>query len=171
MPLSRPLSAGDERATPVPRSAPLPAIRVYADDSSPIAVCNTVPTSSRRIRSGDIIVHMPMPALDVAAILAYTDQRVPPHAIHQVRVEAIVGRGAVTIVERRAPWRPEFGAEWTIAPVARLRYTVKHPHWTLYWRDRNHRWHRYPYPYLDPTADVMMLLDEIEQDPTGIFWG
>ncbi len=112
---------------------------------------------------------MSLPALDIAAIRSYCEQRVPPHAIHQVRVEAIVDRGAATIIERRAPCRPDYGPEWTTAPVARLRYTISRRHWTLYRRDRNFRWHRYA--YLEPSADVTVLLDEIDSDPTGIFWG
>ena len=28
-----------------------------------------------------------------------------------------------------------------------------------------------PYDFVEPTADVTRLLDEIEQDPTCIFWG
>jgi hypothetical protein len=57
------------------------------------------------------------PPLDIAAVIAYCEQRVPPHALYQVRMEAIVDRHAVTLVERRAPWRPEFGPEWTRSPV------------------------------------------------------
>ncbi len=110
-----------------------------------------------------------LPALDVAAARSYCEQRVPPHALHQVRCELMISRGAVTIVERREPWRPDNGPEWTTGPVARLRYTISREVWTLYWRDRNHRFHRYP--YLEPTPDIVELLDEIDRDPTGIFWG
>ena len=41
--------------------------------------------------------------------------------------------------------------------------------WTLFWRDRNHRWHRYK--YTAPTTEIARLLEEIDRDPTGIFWG
>ena len=57
----------------------------------------------------------------------------------------------------------------TTGPVARLRYVHKDRHWKLFWRDRNQRWHGYD--FVEPTADVTRLLDEIEQDPTCIFWG
>jgi hypothetical protein len=40
------------------------------------------------------------PAIDVAAIRSYCEQRVPPHALQQVRVEAIVDGNTVTIAER-----------------------------------------------------------------------
>jgi Protein of unknown function (DUF3024) len=109
------------------------------------------------------------PPLDVAAVVAYCEQRVPPHALHQVRMEAVVDGRAVTLVERRAPWRPEFGPEWTTSPVARLRWTASRGEWSLFWRDRNHRWHRYA--YTEPTREIAKLLDEIDRDPTGIFWG
>ena len=109
------------------------------------------------------------PGLDIAAVRHFCEQRVPPHALHQVRLEVEETRGAVTIVERRAPWREDFGPQWTTLPIARLRYTVKTGAWTLYWRDRDQRWHRYD--RIAPTADILALLDEVDRDPTGIFWG
>jgi len=69
------------------------------------------------------------PSLDIAAVSAYCEQRVPPHALHQVRMEAVVNRHAVTLVERHAPWRPEFGPEWTRSSVARLRWSVSQREW------------------------------------------
>ena len=41
--------------------------------------------------------------------------------------------------------------------------------WTLHWRYRNLRFHRYD--RIEPSADVAALIDEIDRDPTGIFWG
>lgn len=110
-----------------------------------------------------------LPGLDVAIVRHYCEQRVPPDALDQLRVVLVVSRGAVTIVERRPPWREGIGPEWTTHGIARLRYTVKSGLWALYWRDRNARWHRYD--LLDPTPDVRVLLDEIDRDPTCIFWG
>lgn len=112
---------------------------------------------------------MALPGLDVAAIRHFCEQRVPPHAIQQVRVEAGIGSSAVTIVERRAPWREDYGPEWTTLGIARLRYFAKHKHWVLYCRDRDERWHRYD--LIAPSPDVLVLLDEIDRDRTGIFWG
>jgi hypothetical protein len=53
------------------------------------------------------------PPIDVAAIRAYCDGRVPSKFLGQYRVEAAVDGNAVTIVERRPPWREDFGSEWT----------------------------------------------------------
>jgi len=41
--------------------------------------------------------------------------------------------------------------------------------WTLYWRDRNQRWHKYD--LIAPSPDILTLLDEVDRDPTCIFWG
>ena len=41
--------------------------------------------------------------------------------------------------------------------------------WSLWWSDRNGRWH--PYDDLDATADIDVLIREIDEDPTAIFWG
>jgi hypothetical protein len=54
-------------------------------------------------------------------------------------------------------------------PIARLRYTKASKTWTLYWRDRNSRFHRYD--RIEPSANVGALIDEIDYDPTGIFCG
>ena len=66
------------------------------------------------------------------------------HARHQVRNEVVVSGKTVTIVERRAPWRPDETQQWTSFPIAQLRWNPDAATWTLYWRDRNIRWHRYP---------------------------
>jgi len=79
----------------------------------------------------------------VARVQRWCAARVPEHARHQVRVECEVAPRHLTIVERRAPWREDFGPEWTAFPIARLRYTAADKSWTLYWRDRNLRFHLY----------------------------
>jgi len=86
---------------------------------------------------------MALPELDVARVQRWCAARVPEHARHQVRVECEVAPRHLTIVERRAPWREDFGPEWTAFPIARLRYTAADKSWTLYWRDRNLRFHLY----------------------------
>ena len=112
---------------------------------------------------------MALPELDVAQVQRWCAVRVPEHARNQVRVECEVAPRHLTIVERRAPWREDFGPEWTSFPIARLRYTAADKTWTLYWRDRNLRFHTYE--PLAPSHRVEDLLTEIDRDPTCIFWG
>ena len=109
------------------------------------------------------------PSLDIAAVSAYCEQRVPPHALHQVRMDAVVDRHAVTLVERRAPWRPEFG-QWTRSRVARLRWSVSRREWTLS-SGVTATTAGTAYEYTAPTTEIARLLEEIDRDPTGIFWG
>jgi len=49
------------------------------------------------------------------------------------------------------------------------RYSHQSGLWTLYCRDRHQRWNLYT--GLAPTTDISEVLDEIDRDPTHIFWG
>jgi hypothetical protein len=73
---------------------------------------------------------MTLPELDVARVQRWCAARVPEPARHQVRVECQVAPRHLTIIERRAPWREDFGPEWTTFPIARLRYTAADKLWT-----------------------------------------
>jgi hypothetical protein len=106
---------------------------------------------------------------DVVRVQRWCRARVPERVREQVRVEADIAERHVTIVECRPPWRADMGSEWTRFPIARLRYTRATGMWSLYWRDRNLRFHeddRVP-----ATAGVEDLLAEVDRDPTAIFWG
>ena len=48
-------------------------------------------------------------------------------------------------------------------------YTKSRNRRSLYWRDQNLQLHEYD--LADPTPDIRDLLDEIDRDPTSIFWG
>lgn len=114
----------------------------------------------------------PLPELDIARIRRFVDQRnerIAPLVRDQIRIELDVDAGSATILECRPPWRPEYGPEWTRFPIARLRYTKTRKEWALYWRDRNLKFHLYD--LAEPTANVETLLDEVDRDPTSIFWG
>ncbi len=115
---------------------------------------------------------MTLPETDLARIrrwIGARNDRLPPRAVDQIRYELDVDTRSVTILERRPPWREDFGAEWTRHPVARLRYTKARQEWTLYSRDRNLKFHRYD--IADPSPDVESLLAEVDADPTCIFSG
>ncbi|WP_433358519.1 DUF3024 domain-containing protein [Micromonospora saelicesensis] len=86
-----------------------------------------------------------------------------------MRIECEEAVRHLTIVECRAPWRADLGSEGSRLPVARLRFTRTTGIWTLYYRDRSLRFHRYD--LIPPTTNVVELLDELDRDPTAIFWG
>jgi hypothetical protein len=110
-----------------------------------------------------------LPELDVARVRRWCEQRVPAEVRNRVRVECDVANRHLTIVECRPPWRHDLGPEWTRFPIARLRYTKSTKEWSLYWRDRNLRFHKYD--LIAPSRRVDELLAEIDRDPTSIFWG
>ena len=80
----------------------------------------------------------------------------PEHVRDEVRIEVDVAERHLTIVECRAPWRTDMGAEWTRFPIARLRYTKATGVWSLYWRDRNLLFHAYD--LVSATASIEELL-------------
>src|SRR3954470_23656032 len=104
---------------------------------------------------------MALPEFDIARVQRWCAARVPEHARHQVRVECQIAARHLTIVERRAPWREDLGPEWTSFPIARLRYIAADESWTLYWRDRNLRFHTYD--PLAPSNRIDDLLSEIDR--------
>jgi hypothetical protein len=53
--------------------------------------------------------------------------------------------------------------------VAQLRYTKATRLWTLYWRDRNLKFHKTD--RVPASASVEELLVEVDGDPTAIVWG
>jgi hypothetical protein len=103
------------------------------------------------------------------AVEAFCDSRVPEDLRDEIRIECTRRGKAITIVERRPPWNPDFGSEWSTSKVAQLRYDDSAGTWSLYCPDSNGRWHHYA--GLLPSRTVQPLLAVIEGDPTGIFWG
>ena len=110
---------------------------------------------------------MALPAEAVAQVERYCQSRVPEEMRSQMRIEHGVRGKAITIVERRPPWREDFGQEWSSTKVAQLRYDGGM--WTLYCPDSNGRW--WLYDDVPPARDVAPLLAAIDEDRTGIFWG
>ncbi len=99
----------------------------------------------------------------------WCDGRVPKWVRDEVRIEVDVAERHLTIVECRPPWRADMGSDWTRFPIARLRYAKTRGVWSLYWRDRNLRFHAYE--RVSPTLSIEELLAEVDRDPAAIFWG
>ncbi len=113
-----------------------------------------------------------IPDTDLARVRRWIDaqnEAVPENVRDQLRYELEVSDRSLTVIECRPPWREDMGPEWTRLPVARLRYTKVRNEWSLYWSDRNSRFHLYD--LVRPTRHIARLLAEIDRDPTAIFWG
>lgn len=108
-----------------------------------------------------------IPETDLLRIQRWCRERVPEHLWPQVKVEADVGSRHVTIVEVRPPW--DGVGDHTRFPIARLRYTAATGQWSIYWRDRNLKFHEYDRKR--PSKTVQALLDYIADSGDPIFWG
>jgi hypothetical protein len=104
----------------------------------------------------------------LAEATRFCEQRTPADLRDQLRLECSARGSAITIVERRAPWNPALGTDWSTLAIAQLRRDARGA-WSLHWRGGDARWHLYE--EVQPSRDVRPLLAEIDADPTGIFWG
>jgi Protein of unknown function (DUF3024) len=113
-----------------------------------------------------------LPETDVARVRRWVDARnegLPERARRQIRYELDVADRHLTQLECRPRWRPEYGPDWTRFPIVRFHYTTSRRVWAIYGRDRNLKFPRY-----DPVAasrHIVELLDAVDHDPSGIFWG
>jgi hypothetical protein len=85
------------------------------------------------------------------------------------RIEVICKwRGVTLTLLERKPWALE-PSGWVEITVAQFRFDAANDTWSLHYADRNSRWHSYD--DLSEASDLQTLLDEVNEDPTGIFWG
>lgn len=103
------------------------------------------------------------------AVQTYCESRVPPDLRNEIRIECTRRGSSITILERRPPWKPDLGTEWSETTVAQLRYEHSAGGWSLYCADSRGRWH--VFDDVRPSKTVEPLLAVVEADPTGIFWG
>lgn len=108
-----------------------------------------------------------IPETDLRRIDNFCREHSPVEHADEIRIESSVRGKTVTIVERRKPWDGK-GGEWTSQGVARMRFDSDTSTWSLYWSDRNSRFHLYD--FIEP-GPVASLLEEVDRDPTCIFWG
>jgi hypothetical protein len=114
---------------------------------------------------------MPLPELvgqyAAAVVGRYCENKVPPHVRDQIQVSYKIQNDTITIYESRPHWqKPDV---WTERTIAQFRYNTKDKLWTLYNSDRNNRWHKHP--ATGPAATLDPLLEKLDNDPAGIFWG
>lgn len=71
------------------------------------------------------------------------------------------------IFEVRPHWKnPEISTELM---TAKIKYIKSKSIWRLYWQRQNMKW--VSYEPMESSSDLSLLLEEIEKDPFGCFWG
>jgi hypothetical protein len=108
-----------------------------------------------------------LPELDIEKLRRSCRRRVPDTVADEVRLEVSVEGKRVSIHECRPRWRGGEG-DWTAMPIAQLRYEGTGS-WTLYFGDRYGTWTLYC--DLEPRQPIDAIIDELESDPTCVFWG
>jgi len=102
-----------------------------------------------------------------AKLSEFIKRKCPSALSDQLRLRFSIRGNSVTLFEERPSLVDP--SHWTTAPAAQFRYDSHTREWTLFYADRNSRWQ--PYWQIEPNRDFDVLLHEIEEDTTGIFWG
>jgi hypothetical protein len=97
----------------------------------------------------------------------YCERRIPIDVRDQVKLTHKIAGYKVNLVETRPYHRDP--SIWTETPIAQFRLDRDTNKWSLYWMDRNSRWHLYD--LIKPSADFDDMLKALDNDETGIFWG
>ena len=100
-------------------------------------------------------------------LTAYCAKRVPAAVRSKVRVGYRIEGNAVILYEERPAFRPPY--DWQEMVVAKFTYVDTQGKWRLSCQHRDFRWHTYQ--ALPTASSFAELLDEVDADPTGIFWG
>ena len=112
---------------------------------------------------------MPAPPEIIEAAVAHVRAYCELRSTDDYRIEHELRGSSITILERRPPWNPAYGSEWSSLNVAQLRYDDTAQRWRLFSFGSDDRWH--PYEPAPSVPEVAPLLVAIEEDRTGIFWG
>jgi nucleoid-associated protein YejK len=102
----------------------------------------------------------------IRALRRFCD-KVPVEIRHQLLHDFRFVRSDIELFERRPHYLERHRHVEHV--VAKFRYNAKRGSWTLFWSDRNLRWHAYD--GLEDRRDFLELLREVENDPTCIFFG
>ncbi len=101
----------------------------------------------------------------------YFHEKIPEEYREEINLEYNFWGNKVNLVEKRPHWRePD---EWTECRFAQFRYDPETKKWSLLWLDSSGNLHPYEelVPGFGPAEDLAELIEEVDQDPTGIFWG
>lgn len=100
-------------------------------------------------------------------LTAYCSERLSAYLPDEMRLGFGFRGSNVTLHEERTALGKS--GTWIRIPVAQFRFNHLSKQWALYYPDRNSKWHEYE--FIEPTRKFETLLKEVQEDPTGIFWG
>lgn len=110
-----------------------------------------------------------LPEYAIQVVQRWAEARTPVEFSDRMRVEVESHPRGLTIVECSVIPKLNGEMDWLCVPRERLGYSSGSGEWTLYCFDRNSRVCRYR--DFEPSMEIQDLLEEIDDDPTCIFWG
>lgn len=97
----------------------------------------------------------------------FCNKRIPAELKDQIKLEFDIRGNYVTLFERRRYFKDP--KQWTKGKIAQFRYDSNDNKWILYWWRHTGKW--YKYKDINARNDLQDLVEEVDKDPTGIFWG
>jgi len=97
----------------------------------------------------------------------YCEAKIPNRVKDKIKLTVGLRGNNVTLFENRPHYLdPE---TWTKSKVAQFRFDPAKKVWSLFCCDRNGRWHLYS--RAAPASSLEPLIQALDEDVTGIFWG
>lgn len=97
----------------------------------------------------------------------FCEGRVPDSVKDQIKMDYNIRGKYVTLIEKRKNYKnPE---EWIKQKIAQFRFNPEDNKWSLYWWRHTGKW--YEYEEVQSSDDLQDLVDKVDEDPTGVFWG
>jgi len=90
-----------------------------------------------------------------------------PELVHELRLGYEIAGQSVVVFEERPDWWD--AAQRMRNPLAKFRYVRTSGSWNLYWHRADLKWHRYQ--PAAPTSDLAALVEIVERDECGAFFG
>lgn len=103
----------------------------------------------------------------ITVLEEFCEQRTPLVVRDQVALQFRIEGQSIILYERRPHFQDP--REWVENLVAKFRYWKQRDEWSLYWRDRNAKWHLFE--PLESAKELQVLIDEVARDRTAIFFG
>ncbi len=98
---------------------------------------------------------------------AYAERKIPPEMREKIRLSWELQGNTVTLYEERPVTNSPDA--WGKLAVARFRSNPERTGWTLYCAGAEGKWHEYE--DAGPAGSIDALIEEVDADPTRIFWG
>lgn len=97
----------------------------------------------------------------------YCRTRIPSWLKDELRLKFTIAEDSATVFQERR--RCQGTCEWFRTPLAQFRYSESLNQWTLHHYETHQQWRLYL--NINPSLDLNKLIQAVDDDPLGFFWG